>query len=135
MRTRFDFSARLLRDLGMEDAGLGSVVALLVAMQFEGDAGRNNPLNVTMPWTGATDFNSDHVKNYRSFHDGVDATAKILRQDNYQGIRDALRGGNTQVILAAWNQAGSWTTIPDTVAAEKQIRNQFLFYAQAEVVA
>ena len=61
---------------------------------FEGGTARNNPLNTTQPWTGATNYNSVGVKNYLTQYDGLQATAKTLRNGNYDAILAALRSGN-----------------------------------------
>lgn len=82
--TRGQFARALLPRVGAEIT-VHNMRAMMAWMQAEGDAGRFNPLNTTHDMVGATDFNWVGVKNYRSFEDGVKATAATL---NYGADRD-----------------------------------------------
>jgi hypothetical protein len=92
--------------------------ALMAWMQAEGDAGRFNPLNSTHEMPDATDFNWVGVKDYKSFEDGVEATAETLnygaRRNLYgyreirQGLRDNLPARRTlfAVERSQWGTGG-----------------------------
>jgi hypothetical protein len=56
-----------------------------------------NPLATTQDMSGATDFNSSHVKNYKSYQQGVDATVKTLGYSRYKDVIAALKAGNTSL--------------------------------------
>lgn len=62
--------------------------ALYCWMYAEGEGGRFNPLNTTLPRPGSHSINSHGVQSYVSFHQGVEATAETL---NY-GARKNLYG-------------------------------------------
>lgn len=69
-----------------------------------GEGAKWNPLNTTMPWPNSTDYNtSAHVKNYKTFVDGREATVKTLLLTQFRPIVDALRtdGGGVQPIFDA----------------------------------
>lgn len=93
--TRGQFARALLPKVGAE-ATTHNMRAMMAWMQAEGDAGRFNPLNTTHSMPGATNFNSVGVKNYKTFGDGVAATAKTLNYGadrglyGYRPIRHAL---------------------------------------------
>lgn len=59
----------------------------------EGGRARWNPLNTTQWMPGATDYNSAHVRNYRTPADGIKATAITLTNGYYPGIVSDLRDG------------------------------------------
>lgn len=105
--TRGQFARALLPKVGAEVTAR-NMRALMAWMQAEGDAGRFNPLNTTQDKPGATDFNSVGVKNYRSFVDGVNATAETLNYGadrglyGYHGIRSCLRRN-----APAWRTLGA----------------------------
>ncbi len=70
--------------------------------QAEGGNADFNPLNTTLDWPGATDYNSVHVKNYLTSADGLKATAQTLKQDNFAHILAHLkRGDNAKRTLRA----------------------------------
>lgn len=63
----------------------------------EQSAARNNPLNTTIAWPGATALpgNSAGVKSYPTPAAGATATARTLLNGNYTGIVAGLRSGRT----------------------------------------
>lgn len=77
-------------------------------MAKEGTNAGNNPLATTLPWAGATDFNSVGVKNYPSFNDGVAATAQTLRT-GYPAITGDLRAGNGDGARHEHFELGRWS--------------------------
>jgi hypothetical protein len=87
--------------------GGGSNHELLHAWQrAEGGTARNNPLNTTEPWHGASDYNSVGVKNYRTGPDGIAATCATLLNGHYPGIvRDMRDGRKTARELVESNAA------------------------------
>lgn len=94
--TRRDFAKALLRHLGAPIT-LRNMWVLISWMQAEGGAAKNNPLNTTEEWPGATVYNWVGVKNYPKFGDGVQATARTLNYGadrglyGYGAIRHGLR--------------------------------------------
>jgi hypothetical protein len=79
----------------------------------EGGTARFNPLNTTQPASGATDYNSVHVKNYPSQAVGLQATLDTLRNGNYDGIVGGLRDGSlpARVVVAEnGNEFSTWGT-------------------------
>lgn len=105
MRTRGEFARALLPRIGAE-VTTHNMRALMAWMQAEGDAGRFNPLNTTLPLPGATEFNSVGVKNYASFNDGVRATAETL---NYGASRDLY--GYRPIRSALIHNLPAWRTL------------------------
>ncbi len=83
---------RLLRALHAK--GSAENRRLLAAWaRAEGGSAKNNPLNTTEPWPGATSYNSAGVKNYPTGAAGIAATAATLVNGYYPGIVADLRGG------------------------------------------
>jgi hypothetical protein len=72
-------------------ANINSVMAWI---NHEGGGGKNNPLNTTLSWPGATDFNSVGVKNYATVAIGILANARTLMGGGYSDVLTALRSGN-----------------------------------------
>jgi hypothetical protein len=94
--TRETFAKALLYEL-KAPATQRNLWALVAWMQAEGSTASFNPLATTQEMPGATDFNSVGVKNYVSFKQGVEATAKTLNHGadldiyGYRPIRTRLR--------------------------------------------
>lgn len=82
----------------------------IVAWELKEDGGgshaRWNNLNTTMPASGASNYNSVHVKNYTSCQQGLDKTVATLKLKPYGDIRSALASGNGNIgnagSLATW---------------------------------
>lgn len=91
---------------------LMNAVALIAQIQAEGGQAHFNPLNTTLPMKGATDYNSVHVKNYVSWEQGIDATARTLKQANMAKLLKVLKAGGPA--LAYWNAlaVSPWGTHP-----------------------
>lgn len=113
--TRGQFGARLLKNWGAEKTRRNRI-AIQAWMQAEGDAARFNPLNTTENWQGATVFNSDGVKNYQSFEDGVAATSRTLNYGadhnlhGYRAIRNSLRANRSAKHTLEAVEASAWGT-------------------------
>lgn len=73
-----------------------------------------NPLATTLPMRGSTRFNSHGVQNYRSMGQGLEATARTLRQGRttyrYAPIVRALRVCADPMITAQMINASNWCT-------------------------
>jgi hypothetical protein len=79
----------------------------------EGGRARNNPLNTTEPWPGATDYNSAGVKNYPTGAAGIQATARTLLNGRYPGIVAELRAGRAsarQIVVRHRAEFDTWGT-------------------------
>lgn len=76
----------------------------------EGGSARYNPLNTTEPWPGATDYNSVHVRNYRSGADGIAATAATLENGYYKGIVHDLQDGTLPAKMIVQRNAAEFST-------------------------
>ena len=76
----------------------------------EGGTARNNPLNTTEPWPGATDYNTVGVKNYVSAADGIAATAKTLTNGHYDGLIADLRKGDLSAVDMVERNASEFNT-------------------------
>ena len=113
--TREDFARALLPKVGAR-ATKRNLVALVAWQRAEGIAGTFNPLNTTQEMDGATDFNSVGVKNYRTFLQGVEATAKTLNYGadrglyGYRAIRKRLRGNSFAWLTLRAVERSAWGT-------------------------
>jgi hypothetical protein len=76
----------------------------------EGGSARNNPLNTTEPWKGATDYNTAGVKNYRTGADGIAATTATLLNGHYPGIVRDMRDGRKTARLIVTSNASEFDT-------------------------
>lgn len=89
-RNQDGFYVALLQRLGMP-VSQGNIMFMRAWNQAEGmDAGYHNPFATTEGAPGASSINSVGVKAYGSLEEGVDATARTLRNGLYQGILDGL---------------------------------------------
>lgn len=113
--TREDFARALLPKIGAR-ASKRNLVALVAWQRAEGIAGKFNPLNTTLDAPDATDFNSVGVKNYVSFLQGVEATAKTLNYGadrglyGYRPIRKRLRGNSFAWLTLRAVERSAWGT-------------------------
>ena len=91
--------------------GGGANHELLAAWaKAEGGTARNNPLNTTEPWKGATDYNKAGVKNYRTGYDGIAATPATLLNGDYGGIVRDMRNGRKAARLMVTENAAEFDT-------------------------
>jgi hypothetical protein len=113
--TREDFARALLPKIGAR-ATKRNLVALVAWQRAEGIAGVWNPLGSTLDMPGATDFNSVGVKNYVSFLQGVEATARTLNYGadrglyGYRAIRKRLRGNSFAWLTLRAVEKSAWGT-------------------------
>ena len=133
-----DWATKFLTSLGkpVTDSNLKAVTTW---MAYEGGHWKNtanyNPLNTTMPASGASSMNKVGVKSYQSWDQGLQATIGTIKANKYgyPAILDALSKGNdTAAVLSAVNhskwgtkipgygggQSGFGASIPKTVATE-----------------
>lgn len=105
---RVTFAGDLLVQLGAPATPTN--VAMLVGwMAREGTTAANNPLATTLPWPGATIFNSAGVRNYASHGDGVDATARTLTAPVYAPIVFDLRAGDGAGAAQQHHALSTWS--------------------------
>jgi len=83
--TREDFARALLAEVGAKPTQR-NLWALVSWIQAEGGDASYNPLNTTLEMPGSTDYNGVGVKNYQSFEQGVEATARTLNYGADRGI-------------------------------------------------
>lgn len=79
--------------------------------RWEGANSKFNPLATTQRMPGAGDFNSAGVKNYTSFEQGVQATAKTLTNKYYPDLMKALRTRDFSDIRGITANIKTWGTI------------------------
>lgn len=80
--------------------------------QSEGGSAKNNMLNTTEEWEGATDYNWVHVKNYPTEQAGVEATAKTFdsKGHGYERIERLMKAdAPAKEIVQAWADS-DWGT-------------------------
>lgn len=84
----------------------------------------NNPLDTTQPYAGATDFNSDGVKNYATYADGLIATKQTLFNGSYQSIINSFKLSlePSATVLAIYNSP--WGSKP-TAGTVQLVQNQY----------
>lgn len=79
--------------------------------QAEGGSASFNPFNTTQGESGASDYNSVGVKNYRSPQQGIAATVETLLNGRYNPIVSGLRSGHATAAQLATDVAHSpWGT-------------------------
>lgn len=105
MITRGDFAKALLKRLGYptKQHNLNALVSWMTAEggpsldgSFNPPQATFNPLNTTRGMPGSTIFNVANVQNYLSYEDGVEATAKTLKEQGHQygPIREHLKAAD-----------------------------------------
>ena len=75
---------------------------------FEDTEALNNPWATTEPWTNSTMFNSVGVRNYQTWHDGIDATVATLLNGYYDHLVHLLKQPN----ITAKQLLGALTSSP-----------------------
>lgn len=94
MSTTRGIYARMLLSKVSAPNTLHNLRALMTQMQCEGGEARNNPFNVTLKTTNSWDYNWNNgfpVQSYASLDEGINATAQILNQQNFNGVLHALK--------------------------------------------
>lgn len=107
--TRQGCALAIVRGLGFVES-LPNVEALTAWMTAEGGSAKANPLNTTQPASGATDYNTAHVKNYPTWSVGLGATLQTLRNGHYVAILAALQHGTSALNVLSAVQASPWGT-------------------------
>lgn len=115
MKTREDFARALLKEI---DAPITqrNLWAICAWIQAEGSNASFNPLATTQDMPGDTKFNSVGVRNYVSFEQGVQATAKTLNYGadreiyGYKPIRRRLRRNRWAYWTLRAVEASAWGT-------------------------
>lgn len=69
-----------------------------------------NPINTTEEMPGATSVNSDGVKAYTSWQQGLEATVKTLNNGHYPGILAALKEGKSSEAVGKAIAESPWGT-------------------------
>jgi hypothetical protein len=87
-----NFFKKVLKKLGAPETA-GNLIFLKAFRQAEGGKATWNPFNSTQKMDGATNYNDDGVKNYKTQSNGVDATYKTLTNGLYPNLVKALKGG------------------------------------------
>jgi hypothetical protein len=113
------FATALLHRLGIKPNS-NNVRALVGWQKAEGGHWNNdakfNPLNTTQPEPGAGNTGTQgNIKVYRSWHQGIEATAKTLTNGKYSGILHALRSGGANDVASAIGNS-PWGTSASSVA-------------------
>lgn len=91
-----------------------NALSIVAQCQAEGGSAMFNPLNTTLAMTGATNYNSVGVKNYTSYAQGLDATARTLKQANMATLLAALKEGSSSIGYWRLLAASPWGTKPPT---------------------
>lgn len=131
--TRGGFAKRIINGFG-EEATRSRMNALVAWISAEGTKAKYNPLATTQPMTGASDFNTTHVKNYPNLKTGVEATIKTLKQSGhgYEYIIDRLHHGTPREILQAV-AASSWGTGALALQILPDVKKDFDSYANKPI--
>lgn len=95
---------------GIKLPGNHTIAFFKAWQRAEGGHARHNPWNSTLPWPGATDYNSVHVKNYPNREAGVNATVKIISQSNFSKLLRALRRHEDPYVIADILDEVPWGT-------------------------
>jgi hypothetical protein len=106
---RTQWATDLLNRLGLPVTS-ENVKAMTAWAQAEGTKAGYNPLATTQSMPGASSFNSVGVKNYASYADGLEATAKTLTNGHYTNILAALRAGTSAVAVGRAVADSPWGT-------------------------
>lgn len=105
--TYADFFSDVLRELGIAPT-TGALSALQAVAHLEGYNDRYNPLNSVVQSGDSTSFNSVGVQDYKNFDNGVAGTVSLLQGQHWDNVRSALKTGNEQTVLGAFQQAYTW---------------------------
>lgn len=111
MKTRHTWAHDLLVKIEAP-LSLANALALIAQIQAEGGKAAYNPMNTTLQMPGATDYNGVHVKNYRTYEQGLEATAATLRQANMARLYTALKSGKSAATYWTILPTSKWGTKP-----------------------
>lgn len=112
------FAVDLLARLGNTRPSADTVAFVVAWQDAEGTSAAYNPIATSQDMPRATIFNSDGVKNYQTYEDGIEATALTL-EHAYPGYADILTGLQTNDPARAFAglSASPWGTNADTAKA------------------
>ena len=113
-----------------------NMIAVMAWINFEGTSAAWNPLATTLPWPGATNFNSVGVKNYRTMADGIAASVTTLRSPlhGYPRIVVNLLASSKAEATCAAVTASSWGSKPSAEMAAS-VRARYDFELQTPLLA
>jgi hypothetical protein len=101
--------------LPVRTSGLRALACVSIFESSEGNETWNNPLACTDPWPGAIPYNSFgpndslHVWRYKTFEDGIKASAYLYSQPHWLGVRSAIQNNFFRgPILDAFTNAYTW---------------------------
>jgi hypothetical protein len=119
------FAAAVLQKVGIKPSA-DSISKLVAWANAEGgnwnNTARYNPLNTTLALPGAGNTGAQgNIKVYRSWTQGIEATAKTLTSGPYGGILAALKSGTGAQFEAAVNASPWGTHFPGGGAAVKGV--------------
>lgn len=105
--------------------------ALVAWQSAEGTRARYNPLATTRQMPGATDFNTTHVKNYKTVKDGVEATKLTLLESGhgYEGIVKGLRENKPAKVTLEAVKNSSWGTGVLALEILPDVKEDYASYA------
>jgi len=117
-RTAWAVALLPARKLPISVNGLVAVVAWETAEGGGfGNEAQNNPLNTTQDWPGSWTINSDGVRGYATYADGLWATVQTLGYGAYVGILAALKAGADPYATATTVGATPWGTPASLMSA------------------
>ncbi|MBA2714203.1 MAG: hypothetical protein H0U55_11720 [Rubrobacteraceae bacterium] len=140
MVTREHFAIHLLDAVGAP-ASKRNLYALVSWMQAEGSRARFNPLATTLPWPGATNFNSVGVKNYPALVDGIAATARTLNYGadrdlyGYEAIRSRMRRNFRPGRTLRAVESSEWGTGGLALDCLPAIKSHWDYYRSLEITS
>ncbi len=127
--TRNDYFHRLADELHVPHTPQNAYAWVSWA-QAEGGNAAFNPLNTTLEWPGATDYNSVHVKNYLTSDDGIKATAQTLKQQNFAHILNRLKTSAAPRLTLRAVEHSEWGTGGLALKCLPSVKANYNEYAQ-----
>lgn len=116
--THREFFAALLSRIALPTriSGLRALAAVSIFESSLGNEKWNNPLACTLYWPHATPYNTFgdnlHVWRYRTFTDGVHATAVLLSGEHWADVRAVIATATHRGrILDAFTAAYTWADV------------------------
>ena len=129
MVTLSQWATQLVQLLGGNPSVVPGIVAQCLGeygpsvYESNGMRANGNPLDTTMAWQNATDFNNVGVKNYATIQDGLLATAATLRLSYYAAAMQAIMSGDPQAYVVAIANS-PWGTFHNDPAAATAMLQQ-----------
>lgn len=103
MGTRGTWAVNFLRELGNNSPSEDMIKFVSAWTKVENTAAQYNPLATTLAYGDTSDFNSVGVKNYKTYQQGIEASALTLNGDfyGYAGLKQSLIDNDTQSAIAS----------------------------------